>query len=280
MARHIWSDHQLPQPWKRFLVIVESVGAAILTAYTTLMSLPEPPAGADSLRHRLIHLANAAPFGAMLGIGTAMLIALVIVRIADHRWDPQRPYVGAVLRSLEQDLWSKPVSELSGGRHRHRITLFQAERRNRVQKFISRNKSSHLLVPRARLPQYDGRDPQHTWLADEHDPSRCTGVAGLVFTENGSIATSALPDIQGLEPDDPVLAEYAALTNDTIKSVCAGGLFSRVIGGFPICLPNGRRWGVLIVDSTDPTAVEPQVWQREPLQQRIKVLSSLLAEVQ
>jgi len=270
---HLWREHELSRNWKRFLVIVNVATALALTLYSTAISLPVNNLGTQAtLREKItVFVDEKVPFWVVISVVGVFVVTGIIVRVADHRWNPQTPYVRAALEALQIDLWSQPPATLDGSDHRHRITLFQAQRRNWFVKRFTEDKHSHRLVPRARLPRGLGRDPQKIWLCDHHHGNLCTGIAGQVYASNTSLATSPLPDLA----NGGSKKKYAKMTNDMEREET---IYSRVIGGIPLMSSSGGRWGVLVLDSCDPHAIDPNKWEETSVQEKVKILSSNLPE--
>ncbi len=173
MSGHVWRDHELPRNWKRTLILFETVGALFLTGYTTVVAFPLPvlPINAEkSLNIKVVDFALGIDFWVLGLIGLITLLSLGVVRFFDYRWNPQRPYVVSVLRTLEPDMWAKDQSELSCGAHQNRITLFQCVKRSWFHKLINfrQPKTSHLLVPRIRIPVNAGRCRASDYSSQNH----------------------------------------------------------------------------------------------------------------
>ncbi len=134
----------------------------------------------------------------------------------------------------------------------HRVTLFK-HRRFRLLGFDFNEGGwplSGWLVPIAR----SGHTAQKTnvrFLAPDNT-DRARGVAGRAWAaRSGTASATELPDVQrNTTPAD--IRQYAKQTNVSESWVRKRSPRARSLVGFTIETPNGKPWGVLVVDSTNP----------------------------
>jgi hypothetical protein len=188
---------------------------------------------------------------AVIGISAVSFLAHVF-RIFCRIWGhPARKLVYCEMEIIALEVFRAHPEYMSGPNHHHRATLFMAKKK------LFKWRYTHKLVPCVRWPK-DGRKPQRKFLVHEHETEKCQGVAGIVFA-NGSAVTEELPNLRE-GPIQPVdlekrIERYAQMTNDDKTKVEREKYYARVIGGFTIPNISGGRWGVLIFDSPDPTAI-------------------------
>ena len=185
---------------------------------------------------------------------------------------------GEVMDVVGQEIWvqSKPPD---GPVHEHRVTLFKAY----PVWFRSLRRHTHVLKPIARSPKAGGR-PRRKFYAHDGDSTQCQGVCGLVWARE-VIVSKKLPDLkdESLACDDTRLRdaarEYARLTNDQeqVDLIARKRYGGRVMGGHVVKI-GGERWGVLLLDSTDPDALTDKRLGEKACQQTLRVLQGLLAE--
>lgn len=123
---------------------------------------------------------------------SATVAAAVSTRIAPLLFDRRKYAIDAVLKVLGDDLLTNSRAELLGGEHRHRVTLFELRRRNRLMRWI-KPKWTHKLVPRTRVP-LSGKLPTRSFRVNHHEHEHCEGIAGRAF-EDGIYISDVLPDL-------------------------------------------------------------------------------------
>ena len=102
-------------------------------------------------------------------------------------------------------------------------------------------------------------------------------MTGLVLQQGRrTLVTDELPDVSDPSgvPED-VYREYATATNDDWRKVKMGKYRTRVIGGLTV-YASGERWGVLILDSSDPQALSAGTLEEKLARITLRVLSSIL----
>ena len=191
---------------------------------------------------------------------------------------PGARFIQAELESIAEEVWSKPVDELSGPNHHHRVTLFQLRKR-RIS-FLSPNpRWTHNLVPRARHPMA-GQRPRRKFRVNHHHPDRCEGVAGMIFC-HGLVRTDCLPDLHAKHAKlEQAIRDYASKTCDQVSQVTKERYYARVLGGFTIPARDGSRWGVIVFDSSDCSAIKEDILDLDsPLVRReLTKLPQILSE--
>lgn len=193
---------------------------------------------------------------------------------------PEKRYVDCILRILGEEIWRARPEALDGPIEEHRITLFQAKKLPVVlrwyHKFIRKKDWTHVLVPRTRHP-LTGRRPVRCFGVHDRQKDQCEGMAGQIFARSNLITiTETLPDLQLPEITDDVYKEYAKLANDDWRVVKYYRYQSRVIGGLTI-IGNDNKWGVLVFDSSDPSAVTSKNLSGVAAVRALRVLSAILS---
>lgn len=258
---HAWRDPiRLPRFWHYLLHGIEILGPVSFGVLSLLVSQGTIDA--------------AFWMKVCVGIAIATAAAVLVIRYVGFIDNPEKLYIDAIMEELGKEIWDSPPEKLGGPRQQHRITLFQLKRRIWLARWLNK-KWTHKLVPRARVPQ-SGRRPRRTWLVNHHFTEDCEGVAGQVFAE-GVLVSPELPDLHDLAGvHDNAYNEYARLTNDSVKAVRRERYYSRRIGGVTV-LVHAKRWGVLILDSSDPTAVTTSNLQGKPARRTLSVLTRVLS---
>lgn len=107
------------------------------------------------------------------------------------------------------------------------------------------------LIPVAR-PGHTSQK-SHTRFMAPDEASLAEGIAGRAWAVNqGGIVVEDLPEL-GENPDDSLVQDYADKTHVSPEWVREHLPRSRSLAGFPVNKPDGQRWGVLVLDSTNPT---------------------------
>ena len=258
---YAWRDPiRLPRFWRYLLHGIEILGPVSFGVLSALVSQGTIDA--------------ALWMKTFVAIAGVTALAVVVIRVVALIGNSEKLYIDAIMEELGKEIWVSPPEKLGGPRQQHRITLFQLKRRNRLVCLFSK-KWTHKLVPRTRVPQ-SGRRPRRTWLVNHHFTEDCEGVAGQVFAE-GVLVSPELPDLHDLASvHDVAYNEYARLTNDSVKAVRRERYYSRRIGGVALYV-HGQRWGVLILDSSDPTAVTTSNLQGKPARRTLSVLTRVLS---
>jgi len=92
------------------------------------------------------------------------------------------------------------------------------------------------------------------------------------------VVASHLPDLHAeTRVSDEVGQQYARLTNDNWRVLRKDPCYSRIIGGVSIYV-EGERWGMLIMDSSDPEAFTPKDLSGSIAKRVLRVISSLFDE--
>jgi hypothetical protein len=120
--------------------------------------------------------------------------------------------------------------------------------------------------------------PRRAFYVNEYNVNHCEGIAGLVF-HNGQLSSELLPDLHNLSNEEEGLAKYASLTHDRVEVVRKKRYFSRKIAGVTAYV-DGLRWGVLIFDSVDPTALSNDHLSNNSVKRPLGVLTAILEKAQ
>jgi len=210
--------------------------------------------------------------------GTALVTALAYLLswCIEHWGRKEKLFVDCMLHDLGKDIWRANPQKLDGPIQQHRITLFQLRPRNWLVKRL-RPKWTHVLVPQTRDPKA-GRRPTRRFRVHDHHTENCEGICGLAFAM-GSVISPALPDLHAEGPlEAGTFEEYTKSTRDSLSKVKKERYYSRVIGGITILDHQGERWGVLVMDSVDPTALDQKAFDHSPARRVLGVLSKVLSE--
>lgn len=189
--------------------------------------------------------------------GIVAVAILTIAATAKLKWsdlqaNPQKLYIDTVLDVLGAELWVRHPEKLRGPLQRHRITLFELKRRSFLTRWWD-DKWTHRLVPRTRVP-HSGRLPRRVWRVHEYYSEKCKGIAGQVFA-NDVLVSEKLPDLCGSNVSNDTFSDYARLSNDDEKAARRERYYAQRVGGVGIRI-EGRRWGVLVLDSQDPHGID------------------------
>jgi hypothetical protein len=279
----IWRDPiELPWFWRIFLPWFEVASFVWLSIVFVLI-----PSGSTDLDFKL------KVSSVLVGAVTAALAA--ITRVLENWGTPAKPYVECILGALSREIWRVDADALEGPRERHRITMFRVKNRRssfRVCRFIWRlipfrpklpmslknvlkTDCTHKLVPCLRIPVSSKR-PSRVFYVNEHYDEYCEGVAGLIYSL-GHVATEELPDLHAPNVTDAMYEEYAKLTHDTAQNVKQWLYYSRRIAGVIIYV-DGQKWGLLVLDSSDPEAVDNEHLGGKSMRRTLGILTAILEE--
>ncbi len=257
---HVWKDApKLPRRWRLALGFLELAGPLFIAVISVFLAY--------------------GTFQAVWWVmGIVAVAVLTVAAIAKLKWsdlqaDPQKLYIDTVLEVLGTELWVRH-SKLRGPLQRHRITLFELKRRS----FLARRWNgawTHKLVPRTRVP-HSGSLPRRVWRVHEHYSEQCEGIAGQVFA-NDVLVSEKLPDLHGSPVADSTFSEYARLSNDKEKAVRRERYYAQRIGGIGVRI-EGRRWGVLVLDSQDPHAIDLGRLQGSRARRVLTMLTRILSK--
>lgn len=156
--------------------------------------------------------------------------------------------VGEVLNRFRDGVFGDGAGDYA----HHRVTLFRHYGFH-LRGFDFKDRGwpgSGWLVPVAR----SGHTAQKTsvrFLAPD-DTDRARGIAGRAWAaSNGTASATGLPDVRSdVSTDD--IQQYARRTNVAKRWVMKRLPQARSLMGFTIETPNGKPWGVLVVDSRSP----------------------------
>jgi hypothetical protein len=213
--------------------------------------------------------------------------------VVENWGNPAKVYVELILRELAKEIWVTVPEKLHGPVEQHRVTLFRAAPRHwtfrlcrrMAKKVVSRGVAkkigsripchTHWLVPCARVPR-SSRSPERVFKAHDHYEEQCEGVAGLIYFY-GRLATKQLPDLHARPVSLKDIEEYAKLTNDSVNVVKHELYYARRIAGVTIYV-DGRKWGILVLDSSDPEAIEDNHLEGQAMSRTLSVLTTALEE--
>jgi hypothetical protein len=228
-------------------------------------------------------------------VAAAVLIASLLQRVVDNSGNFAKPFVECLLRELSQEIWRVDPEALRGPIERHRITLFRVAPRwmpfqfaralwrkvpgrptlPKLAQTVLHTEYTHKLVPCLRIPA-SGKRPDRVFYVHEHYEENCQGVAGLAYAR-GRLATVQLPDLHAPGVTDATFEAYAKLTNDSIKIVKQQLYYSQRIAGVTIYV-DGVRWGLLVLDSNDPAAVDSDHLDGSAMKRTLRILTAILEE--
>ena len=133
--------------------------------------------------------------------------------------------------------------------HYHRVTLF---RYVRLRPSFCRWPWSGWLVPVERSG-HTTRKSRSVFLAPD-DADRVEGIAGQTWAQKSVVIVENLPDLSGTH-SLRLLEEYAHKTWVSVEWLQSRTQHARSFRGIPVEV-KGRLWGVIVLDSRSPTAID------------------------
>jgi GAF domain-containing protein len=133
--------------------------------------------------------------------------------------------------------------------HYHRVTLF---RHIRLRRSLCRWPWSGWLVPVERSG-HTTRKSRAAFLAPD-DADRAEGIAGQTWAQKRVVIVEDLPDISGT-PSLGLLEDYARKTWVSVEWLQNRSQHARSFCGIPVEV-KGRLWGVIVLDSRSPDAID------------------------
>lgn len=163
------------------------------------------------------------------------------------RWDT----IQALLDSAQKQLFEDRVNDEL---HHHRVTLFKYSKwQFRYRRWP---KCGGWLLPKARSGITTKKTTAHFFVPDDAD--KAEGIAGGAWCSGGLLEQFDLPDITS-DPSEQDLREYAKRTRvpyEWLSSRRSKPPRYRAIIAIAVQAA-GRRWGVLVIDSRNPSRFEP-----------------------
>ena len=151
-------------------------------------------------------------------------------------WISKAPYKSALDILRDALFKNMPPDEM----FHHRATLFKANRRETKLKFFCRSGT-----------QYQ-RKVQPFQINNDNEMQN-EGVAGQAWFKDTTLNYSDLPEIPSeWRDDDDTCKEYAKAGHLPLSKTKLLNVKSRSIAATPIRNLDGKRWGVLVVDSRNP----------------------------
>lgn len=206
-----------------------------------------------------------AGFAALIGLSGKIGVGILDRRSADKRKELRKRVARELLRYMHDDFFDK------GGvadEFNHRITLFICEE----------GEAADGSKKRLRVFARRGGDEnsQTAWAVDDSDPTKCRGLAGLIWY-NG---TAEFFDA-GWDWDDTGTeaqkAGYAKALRMTPDEAAALTVKARYFAG-AVVLVGGTRWGVVLIDSVSDW-VEKTGPGKKRQQDQIRRYASLIETV-
>ena len=158
------------------------------------------------------------------------------------------PKLLAVLDDVLDQFRDGVFEDVRGDHAHHRVTLFQ---HRRCLLGFSMWPCSGWLVPVARSGHTSQKTKTRFRAPD--DPQKTEGIAGRAWASINKTAFAAnLPDLESVSSREAI-AEWANLTNVSEKWVRKRNTHARSLMGFRVEKPNGKPWGVLVIDSRNPS---------------------------
>lgn len=267
---HVWENpRRLPVFWRWALRTVRAVGPIAFTALTVL--------------HAWDKVANPIWFWVTIGVGVFTAGAALALECFEHFGTHHKAYFECLLAELGREIWKSQPEKLVGPLDQHRITLFQLRRRPKYKWLLDKVKKecwTHELVPRLRDPP-SGARPKRLFRIHTRRSELSEGVAGQVFHASPrAIVTPELPDVSTkADVAEEIFREFADLTKDNWKTVRQERYDMRIIGGVTIYV-RGHRWGALVLDSSDPSALPHRRFDHKVAKMTLRVLSSIIEREQ
>lgn len=210
-----------------------------------------------------------AGLAAAVGLSGKIGVTVCDRRAADRRKELRKRVARELLRHMHDDFFDK------GGvadEFKHRITLFVCEEgdgtdgsKKRLKVFARRG---------------GDENSQTAWPVDDSDPTKCRGLAGLIwyngtneFFDAGWDWDDAGSDIQK--------AGYAKALGMTVGEATALTVKAKYFAG-AVVMVGGNRWGVLLIDSVSDWIEKTGPGKRRQQAQIVRyalLLSTVLEQV-
>ena len=193
-------------------------------------------------------LESPLEWGWLLILG-AWLLAGLCTLLLHTRKDPKLLRIlSAVLSQFHESVFGGAPGRQSD----NRVTLFSYHRWSlRVLLGKRWPPWGGWLIP-AQRPGHISQHSSSVFRAPDDD-SRAEGIAGQAWVDNNGVFQEFnLPEITE-DSDDATVNEYAKRTHVDIKRVKKAKRHSRALRGIRIETPGAVPWGVLVLDSTEPS---------------------------
>lgn len=190
----------------------------------------------------------------------SLVAALTILKFVRYRIGA--PGLRRAVQVIVEEFRRAAFASRGGNEDDHRVTLFTARTKS-WWKLPKWRKS--VLLPVARSGHLTQSSKTSWPIGDEN--KNCLGVAGHAWASaDGEYGVAGLPviDASASESDFQEYAEGTFVPVDWCRSRCAAGKsFPRSMLAFQLRV-GGERWGVVVLDSLDPTGIAERAkeWSR------------------
>lgn len=155
-----------------------------------------------------------------------------------------RRVLGRMLETLRPEFI---LSRLSGDPETfHRLTIFKANRKQTELRIVARSTEAT-------------SGSATRWRIHPDREGECEGVAGVAWFRNCMLTIANLPDVTKCEADDANIRQYAERTYVSQQNVREQRWCARSYAALGLRTADGRRWGVLVLDSMDPEGANDRI---------------------
>jgi len=169
---------------------------------------------------------------------------------------PQRLAIENIFAVQGRNFWNKNIVDVETPRWGNNITLYQLQKRPWWFFGLDVFKRCHTrhLVPRLRYPA-SGKRPDRSYGVVLNN-GKCEGFPGRIFGESEDKHIKSLPDVSSLSSPKADKKKYARETGNTLEMIRERKPTARSLLGMILVLPNGYRWGVIVIESKDEAGID------------------------
>jgi len=181
--------------------------------------------------------------GLLLGVGVTQFVRRMI----------GPPFVWETIHRLLDHVREEVFGSYIEPVHYHRVTLFKYVKwRFTWRSKGGRPRRSGWLVPVERSGHTSRQTKVAFWAPDDADLAE--GVAGHTWAVRKAIWVSSLPDL-GTDMSEQAYSAYAKASWVSVEELRREAPLARSFYGIPIEI-TGKPWGVIVLDSRNPTLIK------------------------
>ena len=187
------------------------------------------------------------------------ILLLLLPLVEWFRRYTDRVTLWPVVKSTLDDFRRHLFGSVDDPAHHHRVTLF------RRCWWVWRMKTvRNPAIGWVKVFERSGHTTQNsrTIFRAPNEPDNARGIAGTTWAWDKVVFVEDLPDLSG-NPSEKKIAEYASRSNCDIDDISNRRPRSRALCGIPIEV-KGRKWGVLVIDSRNPTLPRAAIEANQP----------------